>query len=61
MDKYQSACVVGAPGWGNFTGTLIMSVRSVDNRLLHAVEWEDPDGKRNFHLFEDQYVTIYDV
>ena len=58
MDECQKAYVEGAPGWKNFMGVLIMSVRSIDDRLMHAVQWEELDGSRNFHLFEDQYVTI---
>lgn len=59
--EYQKAYVEDAPGWEDFTGVLIMSVRSIDDRLMHAVGWEEPDGKQDFHLFEDQYVTIWDM
>lgn len=47
--------VVGAPGFEDFEGTLLMEVPRADGVPMSVVgfEW---NGKRDFDLFESSYV-----
>lgn len=49
--------VIGAPGYDDFQGWLLMEVLRMDGVPMSVVgfEWE---GKREFELFQSQYVEL---
>ncbi len=55
MSEYKKVEVIGAPGYEDFEGELIVEIPSVDGRLMSVVGWgkEDPHG---FDVFESRYV-----
>lgn len=56
-ENYPEVSVIGAPGYSDFNGWLLMETLRADGVPMSVVgfEWE---GKRDFELFQSQYVEL---
>jgi hypothetical protein len=56
-ETYPEVSVVGAPGYEDFTGWLLMETPRADGVPMSVVGFEQ-EGERDFALFQSQYVEM---